>query len=252
MPDDFLTNWLHPKPLPDLPTNITVLEECYEHRTAAERALARTVRDHFVGIEIIKKMGGFTKAAIVVQNALPMGKITRSGDFGEILATEYVEQCTSFSVPIRRLRYKDDRTVAMRGDDVLGFDFSTTPAGVLKTEAKSRVSLTSMVIEQAAAGLQRHKGRPNPSTLSFISRRLRESNCHKLAKAIEQLQEGDIPLDSVEHLIFTLSANDPTALLAAHSDSPIKKIRRHLAGCVIKDHAQFIASVFDGAGKADK
>jgi hypothetical protein len=250
MPKDFLTTWLQPKPLSDVPTNIIVLEECAGQRAAAERALARTVRDHFVGIEVIKQMGGFTKAAKVVQNALPTGKITRSGDFGEVLATEYVQQCTPFTVPIRRLRYKDDRTVAMRGDDVLGFNFSTTPMGVLKTEAKSRVSLTSKVIGDAADGLQRHRGRPNPSTLSFISRRLRESNSHKLAKAIEQIQESDIPLDSVEHLIFTLSANDPTALLAAHADSPIKKIHRHLAACVIKDHAKFIASVFESAGRA--
>lgn len=249
MPDGFLATWLQPKPLSNLPANITVLEERSSHRAAAERALARTVRDHFVGIEIIKQMGGFAKAAKVVQNALPMGKITRSGDFGEVLATEYVEQCTSFSVPIRRLRYKDDRSVAMRGDDVLGFDFSTTPIGVLKTESKSRVSLTSQVIEQAAEGLQRHRGRPNPSTLSFISRRLRESNSNKCAKAIEQLQESDIPLDSVEHLIFTLSANDPTALLAGHADSPIKKIRRRLAACIIKDHAKLIASVFESAGR---
>lgn len=251
MPDDFLTTWFQPKASSGLPANITVLEECPEHRASAERALATTIRDHFVGIKIIKEMGGFAKAARVVQNALPTGKITRSGDFGEVLATEYVEQCTSFSVPIRRLRYKDDRSVAMRGDDVLGFDFGTTPIGVLKTEAKSRVNLTSQVVEQAAEGLQRHRGRPNPSTLSFISRRLRESKSYKLAKAIEQLQEGDIALDSVEHLVFTLSANDPTALLAAHADSPNKKIRRHLAGCVVKDHAKLIASVFESAAKED-
>lgn len=249
MADGFLATWLRPKVSSGLPANITVLEECSDHRVAAERALAITLRDHFVGIKIIKSMGGFTKAATVVQNALPKDKIIRSGDFGEVLATEYVEQCTSFTVPIRRLRYKDDRTVAMRGDDVLGFNFSTTPTGVLKTESKSRISLTSKVVEQAVDGLQRHGGRPNPSTLSFVSRRLRECGSHKLAKAIEYLQEHEIPLDSVEHLIFTLSANDPTDLLAGHAGSPIKKIRRHLAGCIIKDHAKFIASVFERAAR---
>lgn len=251
MPDEFFTTWLQPKASSGLPANITVLEECPEHRAAAKKALAKTIQDHFVGIKLIKQIGGLAKAANVIKNALPSGRITRSGDFGEVLATEYVEHCTDFSVPIRRLRYKDDRSVAMRGDDVLGFDFTKNPTCILKTEAKSRVSLTSRVIEEAADGLQRHKGRPNPSTLSFISRRLREFASHKLAKAIEQLQEGDIPLDSVEHLIFTLSANNPAGLLAAHAYSPIKRIRRHLAGCVIKDHAKFIASVFDGARKVD-
>ncbi len=39
---------------------------------------------------------------------------------GEILATEFIEFQTEFRIPVRRLRYKDGREMALRGDDFLG------------------------------------------------------------------------------------------------------------------------------------
>jgi len=210
------------------------------------RAIRETVVDHLIGAEIIQSIGGFKKAAGVIRNSIPVTKISRSGDFGEIMATEFVEQATEYSVPILRLRYKDDRNMAMRGDDVLGFEFDKSPPRVLKVEAKSRASLTSAVVKDASDGLCRHQGRPNPSTLSFISRRLRETGKDDLAEIIEGLQESDISLASVSHLIFTLSGNDPATLLASHAKSPIPGISRRLAGCIIADHASFIGQVFDG------
>ena len=41
-----------------------------------------------------------------------------SGDFGRYLKF-IVDQCTDYSVPIKKLRWKDDRAVAMRGNDVI-------------------------------------------------------------------------------------------------------------------------------------
>jgi hypothetical protein len=244
---DFLKKWFERGISPGQPKNVAVLTERDGQRELAIAALDEVVQDHFVGLEIIKSIGGLEKAAKVMENALPSGKITRSGDFGEILATEYVNQFTDFQVPIKRLRYKDDRSVAMRGDDVLGFLFAKKSTRVLKTESKSRVKLTAKVVEEACDGLCRHKGRPNPSTLSFISRRLREVNQHLLAEAVEQLQETEIPLDSVEHLVFTLSGNDPADILSAHASSAVKAIRRHLAGCRIEDHSALIKQVFEKA-----
>jgi len=217
------------------------------------QAIRDTVLDHLVSADIIESIGGLKKAATIIRNSLPLSKISRSGDFGEIMATEFVEQATEYSVPVRRLRYKDDRSVAMRGDDVLGFQFDQVPPKVLKTESKSRANLTNAVVKEASDGLCRHQGRPNPSTLSFISRRLREMDQHDLAELIEELQESDIPLASISHLIFTLSGNDPANVLVSEAKSPIKAISRQLAGCLIPDHASFIAQVFDTliGGSAD-
>lgn len=245
----FIKSWLQSETPKGAPSNLIVLTERPKQRSLVEAAIQGAVLDHLVGADIIAAIGGFTKAANVVRNALPASKRARSGDFGEILATEYVDQATPYRVPIRRLRFKDDRAMAMRGDDVLGFQFGTTPLNVLKTEAKSRVSLSSSTAKEACDGLCRHQGRPNPSTLSFISRRLREMGQHDLAAAIENLQESEIPLTTVGHLIFTLSSNNPITALTSVSRSPIQGIVRQLAGCVIPDHAAFIQEIFDSAVK---
>lgn len=251
MAKEFLTKWLEESPDDSLPDNVTVLRERSGQRSLAQAALREAVRDHLVGLDIIQSMGGFARAANVVRNALPTTKIMRSGDLGEIIATEYVDQCTQFVVPVRRLRYKDDRSVAMRGDDVLAFDINAAPTRILKTEAKSRVKLSAEVIEDAGESLRRHRGRPNPCTLSFISRRLRECRKHKLAAIVEQLQEADIRQDRVEHLIFTFSGNNPANLLARYTQSPFRRIRRQLIGCVVRDHGKFVAAVFEAAARAE-
>ena len=77
------------------------------------------VLDHLVGLEIIERMG-FATSAAVIRNRLPTEKRTRSADMGEILASDYVDQVTEFSIPIWKLRSsKDDRNLVLRGDDIL-------------------------------------------------------------------------------------------------------------------------------------
>ena len=246
MSQSYIKTWLKKTQPPGVPSNITVLNEQAGKRALVLDAVKKSLLDHLIGLEIIKEMGGFAKAASVIQNTLPQNKKTRSGDFGEILATEYMEQVLEYTVPIRKLRYKDDREMSMRGDDTIGFRFQKKPPSILKTEAKSRISLSRSVVTEAADGLKRHNGRPNPSTLSFISRRLREQGKDDLASILEQVQERDIPLSTISHLIFTVSGNDPKEYLKVEAASCYPEVQRFLAGCVIPDHAEFIASIYDG------
>jgi hypothetical protein len=245
----FITTWLKENKPAGAPGNLVLLTERAKQRPIVEEAVRSTVVDHLVGAKIVEQIGGMKKAAAVIRNAFPTSKRARSGDIGEIIATEYVDQATAYTVPVRRLRFKDDRGMAMRGDDVLAFEFGAAPLKILKTESKSRVALGAATAKEACDGLCRHDGRPNPSTLSFLSRRLREQGSHDLASALEKLQESDIPLGSISHLIFTLSANSPVKALSSVATSPIDGIMRQLVGCVIEDHAAFIQKVFDALMK---
>ena len=78
-----------------------------------------------------------------------------SGDLGEIYATEWIDVYSGYRAPIKRLRWKDHRNMAMRGDDVIAIqqDVQTQRLRFLKTEAKSRASLTAKVLAEA-------RGRP--------------------------------------------------------------------------------------------
>jgi hypothetical protein len=239
-----IDEWMEASHPEDGETRLVVLQEREGMRKLIEAAFEDTVKDHLAGISIIHRIKGYEKSLAFIRNKVP-GKIKiRSGDCGEILATEYIEQCTEYRVPIKRLRWKDDRDTAMRGDDVLALRKVGKRWYVLKAESKSKASLGPSVVKKAVDGLSRHNGRPNPSSLAFISHRLREDDRDDEAEVIEGLQEKAPRAGEVEHLIFTLSGNDPSKHLKLHlgnNETP----RRKLVGCIIKDHQDFINYVFD-------
>jgi hypothetical protein len=243
----FIDDWLDCQKPNETCPNLIVLSERANTRALVIPAVCAAVKDHLIGLAVIEKIGGYRKAASVIQNRLPTRKAIRSGDLGEILATEYVEQKTDYRVPIRRLRYKDDRQMAMRGDDVIAVRVGKSKGTqVLKVEAKSRASLTTSTIKEASEALVKNSARPNPSTLAFISVRLRELDRHSEAMIIERLQQHDVRDADIEHLIFTFSGNNPANLLVPHAKTPHRPvIARHLVGVVINDHQNFIKLIFE-------
>jgi len=131
---------------------------------------------------------GKPAAAALIQGKLPTTKAIRSGDLGEIFATEWIEeQSGGYRAPIKRLRWKDHRNMAMRGEDVIGLlqDPQSQRLRFLKTEAKSRAALTAQVLTEARAGLDKNGGLPSAHALSFISARLLELGDIHLADAID-------------------------------------------------------------------
>jgi hypothetical protein len=114
-------------------------------REDIQAELADAMRSHYDRQERIAEdvdRLGYAAAAKILKAVLPQGAKARSGDLGEILATELVEEKTEFTVPIRRLRYKDGREMALRGDDFIGVGFDDdNRLWLLKGESKSRQRL---------------------------------------------------------------------------------------------------------------
>ncbi len=149
-----------------------------------------------------------------------------------------------FDVPIKKLRHKDDRALAMRGNDIVAFDKSTMPPRVLKGEVKSRTKLSPSTVLEAANALTQYSGRPKAATLAFIAHKLRMVGKADEAKLVEAVQKNPISVGNLQHFIFTLSGNDPAAPLAAHALS-VGGVARILVGLRIEDHQEFIQQVFD-------
>lgn len=74
---------------------------------------------------------------------------------------------------------------------------------------------------------------------------LRGMNRDDEADVFEELQAQTPRPGEIEHLVFTLSGNDPCKQLKAHLADASAPCRRHLVGCVIEDHQDFINGVFD-------
>jgi hypothetical protein len=225
----------------------------YSERPAARsvglNTLGKLLIEHFVGEATIVGAGGYKKAAAIISNSLPSNKKTRSGDLGELLATEYVNSETDYTVPIKKLRWKSDRQMPMHGNDVVGIDSKSKPVRVLKGECKSRAAFSKSVADEALKSLDLHDGRPNPSTLAFIAKRLYEEKRDAEADVFRDLQcKGTIAAKNITHMTFVLSGNDPAKYLAEMAKSKHVGIKRENAGIVISDHAAFVAAVFKKYG----
>src|SRR5215211_1881247 len=104
MPEFSLNDWMETTRPDAEVADLFVLLERPQSRAAVERAIQQTVLDHLAGLDVLRRIGGYKKTLAYIRNKLPSSKRVRSGDFGEILASEYIDQCTEYRVPIKKLR----------------------------------------------------------------------------------------------------------------------------------------------------
>lgn len=194
----------------------------------------------------VLKAGGFEKAADTIRHSLPTKKRIQSGDLGEIIAVEFLHAHTSFRSPILKLRYKSDRDTALHGNDLIALDQAGKRPRVLKGECKSRANFSASHVPAAVEPLDAHGGRPNPSTLSFITKRLYEEGRDQEAAIFRDLQSTKaLRLQDVEHLVFVLSGNNATSVLAEVPPPAKRSInKRWCVGLIVSEHGDFVSSVF--------
>tara|TARA_R110002096_G_scaffold430722_2_gene644997 strand:+ start:2667 stop:3422 length:756 start_codon:yes stop_codon:yes gene_type:complete len=192
---------------------------------------------------------GKEQAAAYLQAKLPTTKNIRSGDLGEIIASEYIEAETNFEIPVKRLRHKDHRNMSMRGDDAIGVYFpqdDTEKIAFLKMEAKSRQALSTNVVSTAREALDDNDGRPSPHSLGFIADRLFDQNEDDKACAILKFNTAsDVDDNQIEHMLFTYSRNDPTAFHQADQRSYSGNFFQNTVGIYSPSHTDIIQNVFE-------
>ena len=192
---------------------------------------------------------GKPAAAKKLRLKLPEVKKIRSGDIGEILAADYIDEKTVYSVPVKKLRWKDHRNMAMRGDDVIGVLINQEEQTIrfLKVEAKSNKSLSRAVLKKARDELDLDEGLPAPHALEFIAERLRETGDQHLADIIEKVQLIDgIRANQVEHLLFTFTASNPETLQKEAYETYSGNIKQSSVGFKVNNHQELIGSVYQG------
>jgi Cap4 SAVED domain len=194
---------------------------------------------------------GYSKAAALLAERLPRSKRARSGEFGEILGTELVEENLGYRVPVRRLRYKDGREMALRGDDFIGVIVEADRSlRFAKGESKSRANLSQATITEARTVLSRDAGRPTPTSILFVADRLMDMGGDEeaLGRAIRnEVAIRAVPAARIEHILFTVSGNStPQALIEdlANADEERPHTVIHVR---IPDHQDFINSSYEEA-----
>jgi hypothetical protein len=245
---DFFDRWLSIKITNE---GMHVLQICTEKRDSFNdiiEELQEIVRSHYVAPETtIKRLEelGAPQTAKLLKEHLPTTKRARSGDLGEILATEFTERKIGFIVPVRRLRWKDGRNMALRGDDIVAIARdSKGRLKFLKGESKSRARLNSNVVKEAAVALDRDYGRPTRFSVLFVAEHLKDQEKDSLAIDLDKAVLNSFRWNSVDHLLFTFSGNDPNKPLSDHLSKCTNNVRRHAVGVCINDHGKFIDRLF--------
>ena len=218
--------------------------------------LAETIRSHYDRLERIAQdveRLGYKVAAKILGEAMPQTPKGRSGDLGEILATELVEEEIGLCVPVRRLRYKDGRNMAMRGDDFIGAGYGGVDKKLwlLKGEAKSNKVLGKATIKSARKVLNRDSGRCTPDSLLFVANRLLESNDpddNALGRCLrDEVGLNSLRADRIDHMLFTVSGNGPHASLKEDLDAAGTNRDHYVVNIHVEDHQDFIAAMYQEA-----
>ena len=217
--------------------------------------LSDRVLDHYISDEDIAAFVetlGFPKAAENIRDYLPTTAIGKSGDLGEILAAEFVEEQLDFEVPVKRLRYKDHREMPMRGDDVIAVAHDKRKRlTILKGEAKSARRLSGATVVEARERLEKDYGRPSAHSLIFIARKLIQSGDperKKLGKHIlREAADKAVPKGRLAHLLFTLCGNRVKDIIRDDFDTADGERKQYSVNLRVEDHRGFVNAVYEEA-----
>jgi len=194
---------------------------------------------------ILERLGK-PAAAKYLEGKLPTKKRARSGDIGEVLAISYIEERTVFDESVNKLRWKDSREMALRGDDMLAVGLTDQGNMLfLKGESKSRAKLSNSPVEDARKSLNNYDGLPNPHSLSYLSDRFADAGRDDLANKIdEEMLIKGVNLKDVTHMIFTFSGNNPETYLMTDLKAYDGNIDQWSVGLQVEGHQDFIAGVY--------
>jgi len=252
MKQDEFRKWFLGQPIKDDGRNhlIALLEEAPATRVENLNTIADMVQVHYESETITADRLldlGAPKTAALLREKLPTTKKARSGELGEILATEIAERFLGWDVPVRRTRWKDGRDMALRGDDLTAiWQSEDGELWFLKGESKSRAGSISSAISDASEALDQDEGRPSRISVIFVADRLRESGEGELALEIENALVDSFKDNPIHHLLFTMSGTDPKKLLTEHFESLEEgQRRRYVIGLRVRDHAEFIRQIYE-------
>ena len=219
----------------------------------AATCIANVIPEHYTSQENLARIferHGKPGVANRIRAMLPEADRIKSmsGDLGEIIATEYIDEKLSFDTPIKRFRWKDHRNQAMRGDDVIGIRLTEGDEQIefLKVEAKSRAALNTRAVADARSALNGENGLPTVHALTFMADRLLEIGNVDLSDAINDVLLGPgIRSTQVENMVFTFSGNAPDNFLRADLNGYDGAIDQSSVGLRIVGHQDFIRQVFE-------
>ncbi len=175
----------------------------------------------------------------------------RKGNFGEVLASEYLKQKEGYLIPVYRLRYSQHPDASPPGDDVLAFKLDSQKGSkkeICITEVKVRNRFDSDAVKEAYEKIDKsYNGlRPRPKTLLFIIHILRKEKKDNLADELLNLLDRTRGNSfNVRHIIFLITGNkprDPFNVIES-IEKPVRNLTA--VNLTLNDLTEFVNTVFE-------
>ena len=216
---------------------------------SAVASVAAVVPSHYAAAErvsrILNRMGK-REAGKYLATKLPTGTKSRSGDIGEILAASFVTEFTPYKLGVLKLRWKDHREMAMRGDDILAVrEDPNLKVCFLKGEVKSRSALAKRTVDDARRALASNYGRPTPHALWFVADRLYETGQTALSDLIDDQLKERIKTTQMSHMMFMFTGSNPCKLLTDNLTAYTGTIPQYAIGLRVAEHQNFIKKIYE-------
>jgi hypothetical protein len=126
----------------------------------------------------------------------PRDDKTRKGNFGEVLAAEFLRQVEGYDLPVYRLRWNTNPDTSLRGEDSLAFKFGRPDGSgreICVVESKCMTTFARNKVAEAHGQLVMEK-RPRPTSLPFIYSVLKQTGQHEKAQKVLEFQKRFGPL----------------------------------------------------------
>jgi hypothetical protein len=127
----------------------------------------------------------------------------RRGDFGEALAAQYLREVEQYTIPVTKLRFKITANQTLPGTDCIAIKLQDDRLiAMCYIESKFRKSLDLSVAVAGVTQLKQDADTAIPEILTFVARRLNDSNS-ELAEIVEEyIFSRNIDLDNYKLLVF--------------------------------------------------
>lgn len=190
--------------------------------------------------ELVEKLG--YKAAISKFNKRPTVDKVRKGNFGEIIACEYLKNVDSFDIPVFRLRWNPNPDTSMRGEDALAFKLDKSGKNeICVVESKVVSQFSSETVCEAHDQLKL-----SIKSIPFVYSKLRESGEIEKANAILELinpSTGNLPKRS--NFLMLVTGNVPGNPFKVVEDADEVAENLWAANLYLVDLTNFINGLFE-------
>jgi hypothetical protein len=226
------------------------LSDTAEVRESIEEHIGASIVEHHINrcrISSVLQDLGHAGAAQFFSSELPRSERTRKGNFGEVVASDYLVQRQGYSMPVLKLRFRDHANLPMRGEDIVAFRLNANRQidAVIVGEAKCLVRYEGRTIEDAHARLS-SAFHPRPLTMSMLSEILYERGDDELASEIDRVSHT-LARSSFrrEHWLFLINERQPETVFSTLDDFDEVLPDLHCVGVILADLTSFVNGLFD-------